>query len=31
MVFALLTPFLRPWRAKWGATDAEVKEKITGR
>lgn len=30
MVFALLTPFLRPWRVRWGATDAEVKGKLPG-
>jgi hypothetical protein len=30
MVFALLTPFLRPWRTRWGATDAEVKRKLPG-
>jgi len=30
MVFALLTPFLRPWRTRWGATDAEVKKKLPG-
>jgi hypothetical protein len=30
LVFALLTPFLRPWRTKWGATDAEVKRKLPG-
>jgi hypothetical protein len=30
IVFALVTPFLRPWRARWGATDAEVKKKLPG-
>jgi hypothetical protein len=30
MAFALVTPFLRPWRARWGATDAEVKKKLPG-
>ena len=27
---ALLTPFLRPWRTKWGATDAEVHRSLPG-
>ena len=30
IVFALLTPCLRGWRCKWGATDAEVKSKLPG-
>ena len=30
MAFAFLTPFLRARRAKWGATDAEVKTKLPG-
>jgi hypothetical protein len=30
MVFAFVTPFLRSRRAKWGATDAEVKTKLPG-
>lgn len=30
MVLALLTPFLRPWRTRWGATDSEVKKKLPG-
>ena len=30
IVFAFLTPFLRSRRAKWGATDAEVKKKLLG-
>jgi hypothetical protein len=30
MVFALLTPFLRPRRARWGATDPEVMKKLPG-
>ncbi len=30
IIFALVTPFLRPWRARWGATDAEVKRKLPG-
>jgi hypothetical protein len=30
IAFAFLTPFLRPRRAKWGATDAEVKRKLPG-
>jgi hypothetical protein len=30
MVFAVVTPFLRPWRTRWGATDAEVKKKLPG-
>ena len=27
---ALLTPFLRLWRTKWGATDAEVHRSLPG-
>ena len=27
---ALLTPFLRSWRIKWGATDAEVEQSLPG-
>jgi hypothetical protein len=27
---AFITPFLRPWRARWGATEAEVKKKLPG-
>jgi hypothetical protein len=27
---ALLTPFLRSWRTKWGATDAEVHRSLPG-
>ncbi len=30
IVFALVTPFLRPRRTRWGATDAEVKKKLPG-
>jgi hypothetical protein len=30
IAFALLTPFLRPWRTRWGATDAEVRKKLPG-
>ncbi len=30
IVFALVTPFLRSRRARWGATDAEVKKKLPG-
>jgi hypothetical protein len=30
ITFALLTPFLRPRRSRWGATDAEVKKKLPG-
>jgi hypothetical protein len=30
IIFSLLTPFLRPWRVKWGATDAEVQRALPG-
>lgn len=30
IAFAFITLFLRPWRARWGATDAEVKKKLAG-
>ena len=30
IIFALLTPFLRSWRTKWGATDNEVQKKLPG-
>ena len=30
IIAAFLTPFLRRRRAKWGATDAEVKSKLPG-
>lgn len=30
IIFALLTPCLRSWRCKWGATDEEVKSKLPG-
>lgn len=30
IAFALLTPFLRRWRCRWGATDEEVKRTLPG-
>ena len=30
IAFAFMTPLLRPRHARWGATDAEVKEKLPG-
>lgn len=30
IALAFLTPFLRPWRARWGATDEEVQHTLPG-
>ena len=30
IAIALVTPFLRPWYRKWGATDAEVDRSLPG-
>ena len=30
IAFSLVTPFLRPWRARWGTTDAERRQKLPG-
>jgi hypothetical protein len=30
IAIALLTPFLRPWRNRWGATDDEVQRSLPG-
>lgn len=30
IAIALLTPFLRPWRNKWGATDVEATRHLPG-
>lgn len=30
IAFSLVTPFLRPWRTKWGSTEAELGQKLPG-
>lgn len=30
MAFAIITPFLRPWRTRWGATEKEVYDTLPG-